>query len=154
VPGPLEVDLQKVPDFDSGQIGFAKCLLLAQSGHFAAESQCPLLGVKRTSRNVRFASESGHAEHHWRDRMTGVARGDRHLWSLVAVYSNRDGSIAVATPERWLLSAMSVRQTVSARHQHLRLIAVVALLLADALPACQCAGRTQACSQDSKRAYH
>jgi hypothetical protein len=25
-----------------------QCLLLAQSGHFAGESQCPLLGVKRT----------------------------------------------------------------------------------------------------------
>jgi hypothetical protein len=25
------------------------CPLLAQSGHFAAEFQCPLLGVKRTS---------------------------------------------------------------------------------------------------------
>ena len=26
----------------------AECLLLAQSGHFAAEFRCPLLGVKRT----------------------------------------------------------------------------------------------------------
>ena len=26
----------------------AECPLLAQSGHFATESQCPLLGVKRT----------------------------------------------------------------------------------------------------------
>src|SRR6516225_6139192 len=28
----------------------AECLLLAQSGHFATEFQCLLLGVKRTSR--------------------------------------------------------------------------------------------------------
>jgi len=26
----------------------AECLLLAQSGHFETEFQCPLLGVKRT----------------------------------------------------------------------------------------------------------
>src|SRR6516165_10366334 len=26
-----------------------QCLLLAQSGHYATEFQCPLLGVKRTS---------------------------------------------------------------------------------------------------------
>src|SRR6516225_7901839 len=30
----------------------ALCLLLAQSGHFAAEFQCPLSGVKQTSAKV------------------------------------------------------------------------------------------------------
>jgi hypothetical protein len=31
-----------------------ECLLLAQSGHSAAESQCPLLGVKQTYPNARY----------------------------------------------------------------------------------------------------
>jgi len=34
--------------------------LLAQSRHHEAEFQCPLLGVKRTYRNVCYAPESGH----------------------------------------------------------------------------------------------
>jgi hypothetical protein len=48
VPGPLEVDLQKVPDFDSGQIGFAKCLLLAPNGRADRIQRGPLSGVNRT----------------------------------------------------------------------------------------------------------
>ena len=40
-----------------------KCRLLAQSGHFATESQCPLLAVKRTSVEVgecALMTQSGH----------------------------------------------------------------------------------------------
>src|SRR6516225_7795463 len=35
-----------------------RCLLLAHSGHFAAEFQCPLLGAKRTSRGPDAMSAS------------------------------------------------------------------------------------------------
>src|SRR6516164_4785553 len=43
-------ELERLPRHTINNIHqWPECLLLAQSGHFAAESQCPLLGVKRTS---------------------------------------------------------------------------------------------------------
>ena len=46
-----------------------ECLLLAQSGHFAAEFQCPLLGVKRTAVLERLArSNAAHWGTHIRSR--------------------------------------------------------------------------------------
>jgi hypothetical protein len=70
-------------------VGWVACPLLAQSGHRAPQSQCLLLGVKRTSCGGRFSficalsASHGHAD----ERATHLSRDTPHSTGAYANFS-------------------------------------------------------------------